>query len=195
MGHIGRPFVSLSIESVLRGAQDSFGGEAGFRTVSRGHHVAPDTLMRAVSAGLLVLVLCSTASATTMSQSGASGDQSPASPQSDVPFQLVSPEVIVVGHGPEAPDVPQRTSPTWLIPVVVLIPYAVVAPALRECVPAHVQGAPPVSTASAPPRFPSFPVDRSMSIGALYPPPAARSESVVIDCQPAAPHSRVPSYR
>jgi hypothetical protein len=149
--------------------------------------------MRVLLGGLLVLVLCSTASATTMSQSGASGDQSPASPQSNVPSQLVSPEVIVVGHGPEAPDVPQRTNPTWLIPIVVLIPYAVVAPALRECVLA--QGAPPVSTMSAPPRFPSFPVDRSMSIGALYPPAAARSASVVMDCQPAAPHSRVPSYR
>jgi hypothetical protein len=153
--------------------------------------------VRAFWAGLclFLFVLCSTLSAITLAQGGASSDPPPASPQPDVPLQLVSPGVIVVGHGPEVPDVPQRSNPTFVIPVLVLIPCAVVAPAVRECVTTHVQGPPAQSTEPAPGRFPSFPTDRSKSIGTPFQPSAARSDSVVVDCQPAALHSRVPTRR
>jgi hypothetical protein len=151
--------------------------------------------MQALLAGLLLFALGSTASTITPSQGGVSSDESRGSPQSNDPLQLVSSEVVVVGHDPEAPDVPQRNNnPPFLIPIVVLIPYAIVAPT-GACITTEFQGAPLQSTESAIGRFPSFPADRSMSIGALYPSPAARSKAVAVACQPSAPHSRSQSHQ
>jgi hypothetical protein len=149
-----------------------------------GQAVALNLPMRTLVTVSTVVVLWVAASAVMVGQVA---EQVPASQQS-VPSQFVSPQTVFVGHGPEVPDVAHRATSTFVISVVVLAPSAPVEPSIRDSVTTITTAGP--SPGDAVSRgLASFPAGRAMSIGSLYPPPAAAGgSSPVDDCR------KPPSY-
>jgi hypothetical protein len=154
-----------------------------------GHLVAHGFTMR-VATHVLVLTL-SALCAALLHPASAWAQQPGQNEQPAVPA-LVSPQVVIVGHDPDVPNVEIRSN---FIPVMPWFLAPPVTGAIGGFTPtcvagAHVAAAPSNVHATAR-AFPPFPTDPALSIGSLASPsPLASAGIPAVACQPA-PRMRV----
>ena len=119
-------------------------------------------------------------------------DAAPASPR------MVAPEIIVVGHGPDTPNVTHRDMyGTAFSANAIWPPYPLVIVAPRDCVTTVTKNPRTAAPAPAFGRFMSDPTARFMNTGVLPIEGALGADSAVIDCQPSieAPRGRARGRR